>query len=125
MQKTFLAIIISLSVPKLASATEPTRALKPSFKGMELYSWRGSTANTWQYSSCSGTNRRKAIWEIKRHCQQMNDLASLKKHLSKLAVGEYVMWGSPYPELTLPPDVVLQEVEAHAISLQIKISIDK
>jgi hypothetical protein len=125
MQKTFLAIIISLLVPNLASATEPTRALKPSFKGVELYSWSGSSANTWHFASCVGTNRSKAIKEIKRKCQRMNDLASLKNHLSKLAVGEYVMWSSPYPELTLPPDAVLQEVEAHASSLQIKLTIAK
>jgi UV DNA damage repair endonuclease len=124
MQKTLLAIIISLSVPNLTSATEQTRASKPSFKGVELYSWRVSS-NRWHFASCVGTNRSKAIREIKRKCQQINDLSSLKNHLSKLAVGEYVMWSSPYPELTLPPDAVLQEVQAHALTLEIKLTIAK
>lgn len=53
----------------------------------------------------------------------MRNLGSLKNRLSKLAVGEYVMWSSPYPELTLPPDAILQDVKAHAISQQIKLVI--
>jgi len=125
MRKTLLAIVIIVFIPNLVSSAEPARASKPMFKGVELYSWKVSSNNTWRFSLCLGTNRNKSLSEIKRHCQKVNNVSSLKNSLSKLAVGEYVMWSSPFPELTLPPEAVLLEVQALAISQQISLTIAK
>jgi len=95
------------------------------FKGAELYSWKVSSNSSWRFSLCVGTNRNKTLAEIRHKCHTMRSLSSLKTRLSKLAVGEYVMWSSPYPELMLPPDPILQEVAAHAVSQQIKLTIAK
>lgn len=122
MLKAFLAIAM-LSLPSFASAGESSRAANPMFKGVELYSWKVSSSNSWRFALCDGTNRNKTLTEIRHKCHIMRNLGSLKNRLSKLAVGEYVMWSSPYPELTLPPDAILQDVKAHAISQQIKLVI--
>ena len=124
MQKTLLLIIIFVFIPNFASSAEPARSSKPMFKGVELYSWKVSN-NAWRFSLCVGTNRNKTLFEIKRHCQKVNNVSSLKNSLPKLAAGEYVMWSSPYTELTLPPEAVLQEVQDHATSRQISLTIAK
>ena len=111
------------SVLSYVSATESTRAAKPMFKGVELYSWKVSSSNSWRFALCDGTNRNKTLTEIRHKCHTMRSMGSLKNRLSKLAVGEYVMWSSPFPELTLPPETILQDVKAHAISQKIKIVI--
>lgn len=125
MPKLLLGVIIMLSAQNFASAAQNNRAAKPMFKGAELYSWKLPSSKSWRFYICAGTNRNKTLVEIQNECQTINGVTALKKRLSKLAVQEQVTWSSPYPELSFPPEAVLQKIKSHAVSQKVQLDIAK
>ena len=67
------------------------RAAKPAGKGIELYSWKPASKD-WHFSLLLGTNRNKALSEIKDPKYTVVGTQAIEEKLSRLAEGENVVW---------------------------------
>ena len=85
------------------STPEPQRAEKPSFKGMELYSWK-PVGKDWHFNLLPGTNRAKTPSEKTNPEFAIVGAARLKETFAHLAKGEQVAWHSISTEV--PPEMV-------------------
>jgi hypothetical protein len=100
------------------------RFARPAFKGVELYSWI-STSGDFRFALLWGTNREKAVEEIKGASScTLADVAAVKARLSRLARGEQVSWlhrasthGSSF---AYPPSDVVEAVRRHCATLGIE-----
>ena len=101
---------------------EGPRSTRPSFKGVELYSWQDCASCEWQFALLSGTNRLKTLAEIREPTRVISGVAKLRQHLSRLAVGEQVFWQRrSLPELSFPEPETVAEVVS--FSAQRKIAV--
>jgi len=71
----------------------PARAQECESKGMELYSWK-PVGGEWHFSLLEGTNRLKAMAEVKDLSAWRPGIPSLKAKLSKTRRGEQVLWSN-------------------------------
>lgn len=78
-------------VPGPVAPAPVPRAVKPAFKGMEMYSWRGSDGAL-RFSILVGTNRAKGRDQIMAPSGTIADLKALQERISTLAMGEYLIW---------------------------------
>ena len=116
--RKFIAGLALLSLATMAFAVQPDlgRARK-SFKGIELYSWKGSTGN-WRFALLPGTNRLKTEAEIKKGKNAVSSVHELRKRFLKLSKGEQVFWSSPhsggftYPDETIKAEILAAAKEA-------------
>ncbi|MFN8613666.1 MAG: hypothetical protein U0931_39390 [Vulcanimicrobiota bacterium] len=94
------------------------RASKPSFKGMELYSWQEN--GVWRYALLVGTNRNKSWPEV---AAAGVDESTLREHLARLAVGEMIFWqGSGFSgKLTPPARAKMTELEQLCKQLKLQL----
>lgn len=86
MRILLLALLLVCAAPALAD-----RAQRPTFKGVELYSW--SDAQNWNYVLLPGTNRNKS-WSELQTAPRLRTESELKQSLASLAVGEQVFWSN-------------------------------
>jgi hypothetical protein len=89
---------------------------------MELYSWPDEKGQ-WAFSLLPGTNRNKTVEEVR---EQPLSLAGVKEGISRLAVGEQVLWitrvydsSGGWVAFPLPPADVVQELKQFASSNQV------
>jgi hypothetical protein len=105
-----------------APALAPVRAEQTRFKGVELYSWQAASGH-WMFSLMDGTNRMKAVDEIKRTECSLHGLGALASEFSKLAVGEQVFWIHPTSGFEIPApdmrDAILRSAKAARVSLSL------
>ncbi len=95
------------------------------FKGVELYSWKDPASQAWVYSLLPGTNRNKALFEITDARVRISDERALEAKLGALAKGEYVSWYCSYPELSLPPASVVNEIVNFASAHDLHLFVSK
>lgn len=107
--KLLLILLAFLSASTIAQV--PPRSAHPAFKGIELYSWQNPSSGNWQFSLLAGTNRLKALKEIREPKEIIDTSDLLKQRLVHLAVGEQVMWGNAeFRELSFPPAKVVNDI---------------
>jgi len=110
--------------------TEPARNTKPMFKGVELYSWKDAKSGEWLFSLLPGTNRMKTYKEVTDPLLAIKGTEALKKNLSKLAVGEQVLWFNTIdkmqpvgvPRLSFPPEQMMNELFDYCRPLGVQLS---
>jgi hypothetical protein len=78
-------------VPGPVAPAPAPRAAKPAFKGMEMYSWRGSDSAL-RFSILVGTNGAKGRDMIMAPSGTIADLKALQERIGTLAMGEYLIW---------------------------------
>jgi len=100
------------------TTAELERASKPTFKGMELYSWKPA-GGEWNFTLLAGTNRQKPISEIIASRTAIVRVFTLKRKLSQLANGEQVFWGNVAKEPV--PGEMIKELIAFCGELYIKL----
>lgn len=100
-----LGLLLSGCTTAVQSAT--TQAAE-SMKGFELYSWQ--EAGQWKFSLLVGTNREKALAEIKSPDAVLPGVDALKPALEVISSGEYITWSSK-DTLAFPPDDIIKQVE--------------
>jgi len=108
---------------------ESIEKLPHSFKGYELYSWEEE--GEWHFTLITGTNRVKTIEEITSKWDfisetgwvkiQVVGVDAIKDVLSRLPVGESVLWcdelhigQSTETDLQLPPEQIADAIEEYA-----------
>ena len=95
---------------------------RPSFKGIELYSWRKGTS--YRFSLLMGTNYVKSVEDVTKPAYTFGDLGELREALGWLAKGEHVFWsnrvqpseGPHQAALGFPPPELVDEVSAWCTS---------
>lgn len=90
------------------------RPEKPTFKGMELYSWQNEYGD-WMFSILYGTNRNKGVEEIKSFAM---DIAKVKECFCNMPDDEEVFWMVLSPDKNQSPqlpDSIIDEVKNQAI----------
>ena len=117
----FLAAALLLSFAGISLA-DAKREEKPSFKGVELYSWK-SHGSEWVFVMLDGTNRLKSTDEIKKAKNQIKDVDSLKKAFEKLAKNEQVFWSHMVDGFEFPPKAIKEEIATAGKEAEIKLSI--
>lgn len=112
-------------VPALGFAQEAARAEKPTFKGVELYSWKDPSSGTWRFSLQHGTNRNKTLIEIQDPKQAIPGVSPLLEQVSRLAEGEKVSWfqSRSIPELSYPEVQVVKEIVEFAAKRKIQVEV--
>lgn len=119
-----LLVVFTLGITSfLAFAQDAARTEMPSFKGVELYSWKDTKSGAWQFSLLPGTNRDKPLNEIKNPSRAISGVNLLKERIDRLAEGEEVYWlQSPSrPELSYPDDAIVQEIVGFAALRKVKV----
>ncbi|MCK5076905.1 MAG: hypothetical protein KAR38_11040 [Calditrichia bacterium] len=113
--------------------------LTSSMKGYELFSWPGD--EDWQFTLITGTNRSKSFDEICSDEIEVtengwvklrgNGVNSIKKILSRLPVGESVLWNDDrflsgdqgnYPDISFPDNTIIYEIETYCNELGVELS---
>ena len=123
MRTLILALLICVASGPLRGQEDPG-ALRPAFKGVELYSWKDCSSCAWQFALLPGTNRLKTLDEIKEPTRTILGVTQLRQHLLRLPGGENVFWSSrSLPGLSLPePDTVAELVgfsAEHNVTLRV------
>jgi len=120
----FFGLII---VPLSVFAENGTRSTTKAFKGVELYSWKGSASSSWSFSLLHGTNRNKILAEIKNPSGVISNVSQLEEHLATLAEGEGVFWflRGFEPELSYPDQETVLRIVTFAAEHKIKLEIGK
>jgi|SRR5215208_3303738 len=104
-----LVMLLGLLISSCGTAAQPhATPLAESMKGYELYSWQAN--DQWQFSLLVGTNREKALDEIKSHDTIPLDVNALISTLEKVPSGQYITWSSK-ETLSFPPDNIIKQVE--------------
>ena len=119
----FLALLLFASSPLMVLAQTAARPAKPSFKGVELYSWKEDTTGLWRFSLLPGTNRNKTIDEITEPSQSIAEVAGLKQRIAVLAEGEKVFWmhNSAHRKLSFPRPNVVSDIIKFAADRKISV----
>lgn len=120
MTRRNLLALLSLTLALPCSAQ---RNPKPSFKGIELYSWQ--VDGRWIYVLLPGTNRNKS-WPELQQARQLDGEGQLKDALSLLAVGESLFWMNqcqqgPKNRLQFPDSSVRQQLSEYCRQLKIEL----
>ncbi len=106
----FVVTADAIGTGDLGQAVHESRARKPAFKGVEMYSWQVHGA--WKFSLLLGTNRNKTRREVTLSSVSITGVTGLKKGLARLAEGEEVFWfnleGEPF---AYPPVPVIRDLE--------------
>jgi hypothetical protein len=103
MKASFLVLLSLVCAFLLVPAQAQQRPAEKAFKGIELYSWRGSNGD-WLFALLPGTNRLKTETQVKKKENQIAGVKELEKRLIRLAEGEQVFWfhrdleGFAYPD---------------------------
>jgi hypothetical protein len=122
------ALIVAFLVFTLsfALAQDSPRALKPQFKGVELYSWKDTSSDTWQFSLLPGTNRLKTLGEITDKSHVIAGLPSLKQRLATQAKGEQIFWvrRSSLRQFAYPSRDTVAEVVRFAAEHNVTVVVD-
>jgi hypothetical protein len=134
----FLAIIGITACSANPEATlTPATPLPHSMKGYELYSWQ--VDDEWHFTLITGTNRLKTVEEITTGKGvidpegwvriSVSSVDSLKDTLAHLPAGEQIFWvGGWYlyfDILTLPPQEIIDEVQAYCQGLGLSLSVSE
>ncbi len=137
----FLMFIVIVGVAACRSVPEatltPTTPLPHSMKGYELYSWK--VDDEWHFTLITGTNRLKTVEEITTGEGvidtegwvriSVTGVDAIKGTLACLPVGEQVFWvGGWYlyfDILTLPPQEIIDEVQAYCQGLGLSLSVSE
>lgn len=120
-----LGLVIWMASGALLGQEGP-RSTRPSFKGVELYSWKDCASCEWQFALLSGTNRLKTLTEIKEPTRAISGVAELRRRLSRLAVGEQVFWRSrSLPELSFPEPETIAEVVSFSAQRKIAVIVEQ
>ena len=110
MRTIILALLICVASGPLHGQDGP-RALRPAFKGVELYSWRECSSCAWHFALLPGTNRLKTLAEIKEPTRAILGVTQLRQHLLRLPRGEKVFWNSrSLPGFSLPEPGTIAEL---------------
>jgi hypothetical protein len=124
----FFLIVVSLFACKPATLSSSERNVKPSFKGIELYSWQDKPGE-WKYSILFGTNRVKTIKEVKSRSVSIDEL---KIVISKMAINESIFWNNAADNgsgqdivLPFPPNEVIEELKQYASLYNVNLIIRK
>lgn len=120
----FLAAWGNDSFPGRGRASSIVATPKPaekSFKGMELYSWKGPHG-VWSFALLPGTNRLKTEDEVKKPENRIRGLALLKERLASLAKGEEVFWNAPAAGFELPDERIRTDIAAAAKKAGVELS---
>lgn len=120
MKNLVIASLLLCSAPALAD-----RAQRPSFKGIELYSWQD--AGTWNYVLLPGTNRNKTWTELQK-ASRLRSERELRTSLAQLAAGEQVFWfnqldDAPTARLEYPSSTAVQALRTFCVSNQIELHV--
>jgi hypothetical protein len=115
------ALLLGLSVSAAEVPADETRASKPAFKGMELYSWLDPASREWKFSLLPGTNRQKTETEIKSAATALDTIEKLEAKLGQLAPKEYVTWNAHVDskQFVLPPAELIKRVDEYVKQKQI------
>jgi len=111
-----------------ASATSGKTAVsgtdqQKSFKGYELYSWR--EGGEWRFALVTGTTRLKTFEEILASDAVSTSVDNIMQKLGGLTAGEFVFWlADRVPDTALPPDDIVEKVDAHCRQLDLQLQID-
>ena len=127
MRAIFFVLLLVFSTPFSTFAQDNSHAAVPMFKGMELYSWRDDATGTWRYSLLNGTNRNKALTEIKDAKVAVPNVETLKERLANLAEGEQVFWfiSPSVAELSFPPEEVVGDLMKFAVEHNVSIEMNQ
>jgi len=118
----FLAMVLGGCQPESTEAPEdsPVRTLK----GYELYSWQ--IEGDWYFALVLGTNRLKTYDEITSVDMRVQGIEALKRELDQLPTGERVLWSTRHiPDMTLPPDEIIDEASAYCEQIGVQLEIDQ
>jgi len=123
MRRLSCTLVAFLALAGAAACVEMQgREAQPSFKGMELYSWRGPDGE-WLFGLTPGTNRRKSVEEI-QGATTIQGIEELKQALAQLAEGEQVFWSHVGLEgFEYPPAAVLREVQSFAREHEVEVEV--
>lgn len=115
-----------ITAPLVAFAQNEARPAAPSFKGVELYSWKDSVSGAWSFSLLPGTNRNKGLAEIKEPSRVISSVAQLEEHLVTLAEGEKVFWflAGFKPGLSYPDQETISRILTFAAKHKITVLIE-
>ena len=114
MRAFILALLICVTSGPLRAQDDP-RAVRPAFKGVELYSWKECSSCVWQFALLPGTNRTKTVTEIKDRTRTIFGVSELRQHLLRLPREENVFWNSRSPAgFSLPETDTIAELVAFA-----------
>jgi len=108
--RSFLfTILLGALLSGCGTASQPVATpLGESMKGYELYSWQDG--NQWKFSILVGTNREKALDEIKSADVVLSSMDALKSRLEEIPAGQYITWSSK-ETFSFPPDDIIEQVE--------------
>lgn len=120
MKNLVMASLLLCSAPALAD-----RAQRPSFKGVELYSWQDS--GTWNYVLLPGTNRNKTWAELQK-ATRLHSERDLRTSLTQLAAGEQVFWfneldDAPKARLEYPSPIAVQALRSFCGENQLELHV--
>jgi hypothetical protein len=140
MKNLYLMLLMIVMITACNGDTQPTPTLSPlphAMKGYELYSW--PVGDDWHFTLMTGTNRLKTLEEITTGGDMVDPegwvkisvvgLTELKETLSRLPRGEQIFWvGGWYlffDKLVLPPQEIIQEVEAYCRQLGLELLVSE
>lgn len=140
---TFVSFILSScseSSTPVSDNVKSSQDLPSSLKGYELYSWNMN--NEWSFTLVTGTNQNKTYEEIYSDQEifsedgfvklRSNNIESLKDSLERIPEGEILFWRDDQflagdqgemPEISLPDDGTLKEIELYCDQLGIDLQI--
>lgn len=119
-----LLVAALLLLGLLGCSSEPARAARPLFKGVELYSWVDAPTQAWSFVLLPGTNRRKPAAEVQGSHEVLRSRAELERRLALLAESEEVFWQvSQADGFALPPAADLEAIVSYAAAKGIRIHV--
>ena len=123
MRSMLLALLLAC-LTGMSGCAAPTTAVRPEFKGVELYSWLDPATQGWRFALLPGTNRIKTAGEIRGSSDVAVSVDGLKRRISDLAPSESVFWAAPATgQFSLPPPAVVGDVIAYAASVGVNVHV--
>ena len=125
-------VLISCDSNDLEQKVMDVPALPSAMKGYELYSWQSN--GNWNFTLITGTNRVKTYDEIVDSAEMVgsfvkisvDNIRELKTLLMRVPAGSSISWiSSPMcvSGFSLPPELVIKEIERHCADLDLRLSI--
>ena len=117
------ALLVALLLAGCGRSVQPTAIqLAESMKGYELYSWHAKAG--WNFSLLVGTNREKALDEIKSPETLLPGVDALKARLGEISPGQYISW-SVKGTLAFPPEGLVRQIEEFCSAQDLILTINK
>jgi hypothetical protein len=98
------------------------REAKLRFKGVELYSWKDKGGD-WEFVLLDGTNRLKTEDEVRSAKDRARGVEALRKTLSRLAIGEQILWTHPIVGFEFPPASIVKEIKKAAEDVKVELHV--